>query len=50
MVKKKQKNIIKLTKQNCKNEHRRDIENYLMKKKLKKRQIEEIDTEISERR
>ena len=46
MIKNKQKNILKTTKKDCKNEHETNIENYQMKKSILKEIKEEIDTGI----
>ena len=44
--KKDQKNIRKIKKKDLKNKHEKNIENYVMKKKLQKENMEEINIEI----
>ena len=46
LVKKKQKNIMKITKQDCKNKHEINIDNYLMKKRISKENMLKINTQI----
>ena len=44
--KKDQKNIRKIKKKDLKNKHEKNIENYVMKKKLQKENMEEINIEM----
>ena len=41
-----QKNIRKIKKKDLKNKHEKNIENYVMKKKLQKENMEEINIEM----